>query len=362
MTAERVVGVEALIRWRHPERGLLAPAEFLYAVAGSELEIPLGEWVIGNAIKQVAAWKSQGLSLPISINLVARHLQHPAFTERLAAALAFYPTVSGKDLEIEILESSALSDIDQASNLIKACQAIGVRIALDDFGAGYSSLSYFKHLPVDVLKIDQTFVRDMQDDPEDMAIVEGVIKLAQAFGREVIAEGVENIEQGSLLIHLGCRLAQGYAIARPMPADNLLNWITHWQCDPGWKMMAGLSLAREDLVLVVAESSHQQWVGQLIAYLEADPVDSQPPSNGETCRFGHWLAGQGRTQYQHLPEFGEIEALHKSIHALAEEIVKQHAEDAAGARDRIGDIKLLRDRVVTKISELIAAVLTSTMK
>ena len=362
MTTERVVGVEALIRWRHPERGLLAPAEFLNAVAGSELEIPLGEWVIGSAIKQVAAWKAQGLSLPVSINLAARHLLHPGFTEHLAAALSHHPTVSGKDLEIEIIESSALTDIEQASSLIKACQALGVRITLGDFGTGYLSLSYFKHLPVDVLKIDQTFIRDMQNDPEDMAIVEGVIRLAEAFGREVIAEGVENIEQGSLLIHLGCRQAQGDAIARPMPADSLLNWIAHWQCDPSWKMMAGLPLAREDMALVVAENSHQQWANQLIAYLETDAADSQPPPDGGTCRYGRWLAGQGRTQYQHLPEFGEIETLHKSIHALADEIVKQHAEDAAGARDRIDEIKLLRDRGVEKIGELIATVLTSAMK
>jgi diguanylate cyclase (GGDEF)-like protein/PAS domain S-box-containing protein len=236
MTSGRVIGAEALIRWRHPERGLLAPAQFLYAIAGSALEIPLGAWVLNSALKQVAQWKSQGWRLPVSINLSLRDLQQTAFAENLAQALARHPGVVGADLEIEMLESAALANIEQVASIVRSCQALGVRVALDDFGSGYSSLAYFKHLPVDVLKIDQVLVRDMRDDPEDRAIVEGIIKIAQAFNREVIAEGVENIEQGHLLLQLGCRFAQGYVIARPMPADSLAPWVEKWQGVAGWRV------------------------------------------------------------------------------------------------------------------------------
>ena len=236
MATGRVVGAEALIRWRHPERGLLAPAEFLYAIAGSALEIPLGAWVLNSALKQVAQWKSQGLHLPVSVNLSLRDVQHTAFAENLAQALLRHPGVVGADLEIELLESAALANIEQVASIVRSCQALGVRVALDDFGSGYSSLAYFKHLPVDVLKIDQVLVRDMRDDPEDQAIVEGIIKIAQAFNREVIAEGVENIEQGHLLLQLGCRFAQGYVIARPMPADSLAPWVEKWPGVAGWRV------------------------------------------------------------------------------------------------------------------------------
>ncbi|MBV5335608.1 EAL domain-containing protein, partial [bacterium] len=141
--------------------------------------------MLNSALKQVAQWKSQGLHLPVSVNLSLRDVQHTAFAENLAQSLLRHPGVLGADLEIELLESAALANIEQVASIVRSCQALGVRVALDDFGSGYSSLAYFKHLPVDVLKIDQVLVRDMRDDPEDRAIVEGIIKIAQAFNREV---------------------------------------------------------------------------------------------------------------------------------------------------------------------------------
>ena len=137
-------------------------------------------------------------------------------------------------VELEILETSALEDIEQASQAIRDCRALGVRFALDDFGTGYSSLTYLKHLPVEVLKIDRSFVSDMLDDPDDLSIVRGVVSLAEAFGREVIAEGVESVAHGQALRQLGCRMAQGFGIARPMPAGELQAWQMRWDADPGW--------------------------------------------------------------------------------------------------------------------------------
>ena len=133
-----------------------------------------------------------------------------------------------------MLETSALDDIAGVSQVIESCRMLGVVFALDDFGTGYSSLTYLKRLPVAVLKIDQSFVRDMLDDPDDLAILQGVIGLARAFRRELIAEGVETVAHGTALLHLGCELAQGYGVARPMPADELPRWARHWRPDAAW--------------------------------------------------------------------------------------------------------------------------------
>ena len=229
-----VIGVEALIRWQHPERGLLPPASFLPAMSGHAISIEVGEWVLATALRQMAQWKTLGLDLQVSVNIDALQLQAEGFAPRLAELLAEQPDVSPRRLELEILETSALEDIAHVSDIMHRCQALGVRFALDDFGTGYSSLTYLKRLNAEVIKIDQSFVRDMQSDPDDLAIVKGVIGLADAFRREVIAEGVETIEHGSLLIPLGCEQAQGYGIARPMPAGQMPDWVRDWKPSATW--------------------------------------------------------------------------------------------------------------------------------
>ena len=234
MQSFEVVGAEALIRWQHPEHGLLAPAEFLPLIDNTELSITVGEWVIDTALTQLAAWQQVGLAFPVSVNLGAHQLQQVGFVARLQALLAAHPDVPARRLELKLLESSALEDIHQVSDVMHACRALGVRFALDDFGTGYSSLTYLKRLPADVLKIDQSFVLDMLSDPDDRAIVEGVIGLASAFHREVIAEGVETAAHGALLQTLGCQLAQGFGIAHPMPADAFEPWTAQWAAKPAW--------------------------------------------------------------------------------------------------------------------------------
>lgn len=225
----RVIGVEALIRWQHPERGLLAPAAFLPVSEDHPLAIHIGEWVMHQALTQIELWQAQGLEMVVSVNVDAYHLLQTDFVERLKGLLALHPTVQPWQLELEILENSALQDVGSASQVIEECQSLGIRFALDDFGTGYSSLTYLKRLRVAILKIDQSFVRDMLVDPDDLSILEGILGLGRAFHCEVIAEGVETPAHGELLLQLGCELAQGYGIARPMPAQALPDWITNWQ-------------------------------------------------------------------------------------------------------------------------------------
>ena len=234
MRTGAVMGAEALIRWQHPEKGLLAPAAFLHVIEEHPLAVAIGEWVIDTALDQVEQWRSAGLDLPVSVNIGACQLQQGDFVERLQRILAAHPRVLPSCLELEILETSALKDMAQVSCVIEACEQIGIAFALDDFGTGYSSLTYLKRLHVATLKIDQSFVQDMLQDPDDRSILEGVIGLASAFKRGVIAEGVETIAHGTALLQLGCDLAQGYGIARPMPGDTMPEWAAAWQPDAAW--------------------------------------------------------------------------------------------------------------------------------
>jgi diguanylate cyclase (GGDEF)-like protein/PAS domain S-box-containing protein len=234
MKTGEVIGAEALIRWQHPERGLLPPGVFLPIIEDHPISVELGEWVIATALAQMSEWRAEGLNLPVSVNVGARQLQQGNFMDRLAALLAVHPDLQPNALELEILETSALGDTAQIYDLIRACQAMGVCFALDDFGTGYSSLTYLKRLPAEMLKIDQSFVRDMLGDPDDLAIVKGVIGLALAFKRQVIAEGVETHAHGEMLLSQGCDLAQGYGIARPMPAAAMPDWVRNWQANAVW--------------------------------------------------------------------------------------------------------------------------------
>ena len=223
-----VVGVEALLRWQHPDRGLLAPADFLPSVEGHPVSILIGEWVIETALVQMRTWQAAGLTLHTSVNVGALQMQQMGFVVWLAELLKTYPNVPPQQLELEILETSALENIGEVSQTMQACRDVGVRFALDDFGTGYSSLTYLKHLPAEMIKIDQSFVRDMLGDVDDLSIVRGVIGLAAAFGRAVIAEGVETEAHCVQLLSMGCDLAQGYGIARPMPAQDIPAWVAQW--------------------------------------------------------------------------------------------------------------------------------------
>jgi diguanylate cyclase (GGDEF)-like protein/PAS domain S-box-containing protein len=234
MSTGEVVGLEALIRWQDPVRGLVPPLDFLPMVENQAISLEIGEWVIDNALSQISQWQSIGVTFPISVNISAYQLQQTDFVARLTTLLAAHPDVSPHLLELEVLETSALNDINYIIATMESCISLGVQFALDDFGTGYSSLTYLRRLPASQIKIDQSFIRDMLTDPDDLAIVMAVVSLAKAFQLEVIAEGVETVEHGIELLQLGCKLAQGYGIARPMPASEVLTWLDSWKPYSDW--------------------------------------------------------------------------------------------------------------------------------
>lgn len=235
MQRGQVVSMEALIRWQHPELGLRSPNEFLPQIEHTDFIINLGEWVILEALRQMHEWQKSGLHVPVSVNIAARHLMQSNFAVRLEELLSRYPDVNPSKLELEITETAVIEDISGVTTIMHSCKMLGVTFALDDFGVGYSSLTYLRRLPIDIIKIDQSFVRDMLHDTDDLALIAGVISLSREFSRSVVAEGVETAEHGVQLLRMGCNVAQGYGIAHPMAADLVEQWVFSYEPDKNWK-------------------------------------------------------------------------------------------------------------------------------
>ncbi|MES2824380.1 MAG: EAL domain-containing protein [Pseudomonadota bacterium] len=218
-------GAEALVRWRHPERGLIPPMEFIPLAEETGLIIPLGEWVLTEAARQLKQWHQRGyVDLVVSVNISVLQFKQPEFLARVETILQTVG-IEPKSIELELTESILMGDMEASIQILQQFCDRGYRIAIDDFGTGFSSLSYLRHLPIHLLKIDQSFVRDMFVEPASLAIVDSIIGLARALGKETIAEGVETEAEYSLLMQHGCRLMQGFYFAKPMPAIEFERWI-----------------------------------------------------------------------------------------------------------------------------------------
>ncbi|HAF44778.1 MAG TPA: hypothetical protein DCK83_07520 [Gallionellaceae bacterium] len=351
MRSGEFVGVEALIRWQHPERGLLPPSLFLPVIEDHLLSVELGEWVIESALRQIDLWHAAGFRIPVSVNIGSRQMQHPDFVEHLRLQLAAHPGVKPGDLEMEVLETSALEDLSVAAKAIEGCNELGVVFALDDFGTGYSSLTYLKRLPFTLLKIDQSFVRDMLDDPDDLAILEAVLGLAVAFRRQVIAEGVETVQQGEMLLQLGCELAQGYGIAHPMAADELPGWAAAWRTHPSWSNMP--AFRRDDLSLLFAAVEHQVWMTTIGNYL-GDECEKLPLLDHHQCRFGAWLDAGGLIRHGEQIAYRDIEPLHRRAHELAAALCElKTAGHKTEALAKLGELIKLQETLLEQIRALV---------
>ncbi|MDP2244238.1 bifunctional diguanylate cyclase/phosphodiesterase [Pseudomonas sp.] len=350
MRTGEVIGVEALIRWSHPQRGLLAPAIFLPVIEDHLLAIEIGEWAINRALSQMEDWLKVGLDMEVSVNIGARQLQQKNFVERLRAILQAHPQVSPARLQLEILETSALEDVAHVFQVIEACRGFGVMFALDDFGTGYSSLTYLKHLPVAMLKIDQSFVLGMLDDPDDLSILKGVVGLASAFRLKVIAEGVESQEHGALLLQLGCEQAQGFGIAPPMPADELPSWVATWWQRSGW---CNLPLAsKEDLSRLIARVELRAWFKSTDNYLKGERATS-PSLDRQQSYFAQWLQGDGHGCHLTHPSFAAITALHAQIYTLTSELCELHAKGrGAQVQAKLGNLHDLQDALLEQLNAL----------
>jgi len=325
----RIAGMEALIRWNHPTLGIRGPAEFIPIIEHDDLIIRLGEWVIAEALRQMEAWRQAGLDLAVSVNVTVRQFVHGSFNERMLAMLSAYPPEMAGRLELELVETAALEDINAVSRVMAQQHSYGIHFALDDFGTGYSSLVHLKRLAVDVLKVDQTFVRDMLDDPGDLAIVQGVIGLASAFHHQVVAEGVETTEQILMLLDLGCDLMQGYGLSRPMPAEKVLAWVREFQPDPRWRLDSKHFPSRSDFDLLLMEVAHrhwlERWLDKPLAQTDLEALTL------EECGFQKWSQGSGLRRYGDHPEFLEINQAYRQVHRRAESLMSAYRSGDTGA-------------------------------
>jgi diguanylate cyclase (GGDEF)-like protein/PAS domain S-box-containing protein len=352
MRLGKVVGAEGLVRWQHPTKGLLPPGAFIPLLDGHELQQRLDWWVIEGGLQQLESWHVQGLDLGLSLNISARSVQHEGFVAELRSRLARHPGLAPDALSLEILESEALGDLDAVANVIERCEELGVRFALDDFGTGYSSLTYFRRLPAQVLKIDQTFVRDMLRSKDDRNIVEGVVGLARAFQREVIAEGVESAAHGLMLLTMGCDRAQGYGVAEPMPPEQLPGWIGRYMSPTLWSLSTRFDWSSGSILdLLTMESVHRDWVARLLRAAAGGP-GARPPELAEShCGFGRWYYGAGRQDFGDLSVFQELEGLHNDVHAQARKLLR--AQDLGlPATDGIGPLIEARNRFVLGLHRL----------
>lgn len=351
MRTGAVMGVEALIRWQHPEKGLLPPSDFLPLISDHPLAVELGHWVLDSAMNQVEAWKALGLNLQVSVNIDAIHLEQSDFVDRLRSLKAMHAGLSDNDLELEVLETHALDDTVRISKVIRVCREMGIGFALDDFGTGYSSLTYLKQLPAELLKIDQSFVRGMLDQPDDLSILDGVLGLAKAFHRQVIAEGVETLEHCEMLLRLGCDLAQGYAIARPMPADEVFDWAAKWRPAPTWKSLQ--SISRENFPTLTTWAQHRAWIKQVIGFLHDEDVQT-PDFQTDSRNFGAWLSSLDASEPDRQRVVHDLESTHLAIHRLAGRLMDlKQAGHSDLAVNQAPDLRAMRDRLLRKIMALL---------
>lgn len=318
-----ILGFEALIRWQHPKRGLLFPGDFLHIIENTPLELSLGEWVISNALKQLHKWHNDNKKVTLSVNISPRQIQLLGFVDFLTNSLKQYPKDMAKFFELEILEVAAIDDMDKVSQVMNGCKNLDINFSLDDFGTGYSSLTYFHRLPIDILKIDQNFVRDMLSKSKDLDIIEGVLKMAHTMKRPVVAEGVESIEIGLMLLNLGCKYAQGYGIAKPMPVENIDKWIKSWEDENIWKHLnekTTKDLKHYDINAI--KFGHVQWIEKLRIYLDKKDEAYLPEIDENKCQFGKWYKGAGYTRYSDKESYPFIQGKHHIVHNTARKIYK----------------------------------------
>ncbi|WP_409934412.1 EAL domain-containing protein [Tepidimonas sp.] len=351
----KIIGWEALVRWQHPERGLLPPAEFMPWLNSPTLQGELDRMALADAVRQLANWHRLGHDWLVAVNVSVAHFLSPDFGESLRQLLEDAPPGLASSLIVEVVENADLHDAEQARRAAAQCHALGVRLALDDFGVGYASLSRFKMASWDVVKIDRSFVAEMVQDWTDLATVQTVVDMARIFGRRPWAEGMERAEMGTLLLSCGCDWVQGFAIARPMPAGEVLPWAQAWRPDPSWGEWPDAEWDARDFPLLVARLDHMRWVERVLATLQGQAlaIDTAELHDHHRCRLGRWVETRGSQRYGNLPAFVELQPVHEEVHRCGVQLV---TAVAAGEHERAhrlgGRLRALQAQVLTLLGRL----------
>jgi EAL domain-containing protein (putative c-di-GMP-specific phosphodiesterase class I) len=228
-TGKELLGAEALLRWKHPSIGFVSPAEFIPLAEETGLIMPIGRWVLQEACRQLTEWRANGHDIPtVSVNVSARQFADRAFVT-IVRKIIEDSGVEPERLDLELTESIMTGDVETALATLRGLKSLGVTLSIDDFGTGYSSLAYLRNFPIDTLKIDQTFVRHMDANEKDAAIVSTIIALAENLGFDTVAEGVETAEHAHILGQFGCTQLQGYWITKPLPGRDFISFVEKTQ-------------------------------------------------------------------------------------------------------------------------------------
>jgi diguanylate cyclase (GGDEF)-like protein/PAS domain S-box-containing protein len=317
MRTGQIIGVEASIYWENTSkeqpRPLLfdRPDRFLSVIKNHTLTISIGEWMLNSALNQIEHWQEQGINMPVSINISTFHLQQTNFIARLSAILLQHPKVDPSYLELEIVETHAQENVEQVFRVISDCRDLGISCALDNFGTGYSSMTYLRRLPISLLKIDASFTRYMLENSDALLVLEGAISLAHAFHLNILAEGVNSIDRGTMLMRLGCDLGQGNCIANSMPAEALQEWQRNWKVDPAWINVPRAN--HEDFPLILASVENNGWC-RLVENYMSGMSETNPILDSKQRQLGTWLNGVGLKQYGTHAAFSKINDLyHQSL-------------------------------------------------
>ncbi len=311
----RIMGAEALLRWNHPDRGLLMPAEFLPAIEHDPWLGELELWVLTRAVEQIERWNEKGFNIYININISSQTLTAPLFLKRLKGVLAPFSKEAISYLTIEVVESEIFGLIDEAVVVLEACTRHGVRLTLDDFGSGTLMLGQIDLLPADCFKTDKSIVIGAPISSRKLSMLEGIIGISNAFMRRLVAVGVESELHGTLLLKLGCEYGQGYAIAPPMEAVALREWTKQWSPPETWRKAQALS--RNFFPLLYAEVGHREWLHKISAVLRGNDVDL-PPLDEKSCRFGQWLEKAEKTDKR---DFERLKRVHRQLHEIGNQAI-----------------------------------------
>ncbi|MBN6740441.1 EAL domain-containing protein [Acidithiobacillus sp. MC6.1] len=330
----QVLGVEALLRLDSGDGNLLSPGNFGDSLDHPRLSRDIGRFVLDSALAQAERWHAQGLPLRVAVNISGHHLLYHRFPADLEEAMIRHPGLPADCLEIEVTETAPLQNFEQARQALEQCNRLGVRTALDDFGTGNASLSYLQRLPAQTIKVDQCFVRDIINDPRDLAIVTGVITTARMLGLEVVAEGVESQRHAELLREMGCSFLQGYWIAKPMLAAEVPGWVASYQS--AHKGFTPITEEANDLLK--AHIHRVQQTAAAVEGYEPFPAHVLEVDAERQCHLGIWMATEGR-KFANRPDWPEIQRRHETLHQLAREAKRLldsgHKEEALATARRM---------------------------
>jgi diguanylate cyclase (GGDEF)-like protein len=318
-----IESAEVLTRWNHPILERLSPNEFLPLIEHDDLIYTFDQWVIGQSLKRLIQLHHAGYKITLSINISAKQFKQKGFIQSVKK-IAHSIEMDFKYfnfIEFEITENSALESINHTNETIKELRKLGINFALDDFGTGYSSLTHLRELHINAIKIDKSFIFEMLHNTQDMAIVNAIISLSKVFQIDVIAEGVENIEQLLMLIELGCDAIQGYRIAKPMSFKPFIDYLEKFQPDPRWQVSFNYLPRRADFELLLAQSNHKYWIEVVLENLKNRRYNRLPQLSSEHCRLGKWLKHRGKEYFCDLPSFDSLLRIHQKSHQTVQEIV-----------------------------------------